>query len=64
MKKLIALIQKFWAWCVKAFTGKAFIIAFPFTVFVLAAFFTWSWVFFVCAIIWLFPLILGIHEDE
>jgi len=75
MKKLVDIIKKIWAWLtrvtsgkwevlIKLFTSKSFVLGFPFCVFLLGSFIAWSWMLFICAIIWLFPLILGIHEEE
>jgi uncharacterized membrane protein YpjA len=62
MKKLISFIQKIWAWCVKTFTSKHFAMAFPFAAFLVIAFFSQSFISLLCAVIWLFPIILGINE--
>jgi hypothetical protein len=64
MTKLIESLRKLWAWLVKNFTSKPFVLAFPFAVFVLGTLFAQSFLLLIAAIIWLFPLILGIHEEE
>jgi hypothetical protein len=64
MTKLIAVLRKIWAWMVKTFTGHAFVLAFPFSVFVVGAIFAQSFLLFMATVVWIFPLILGIHEEE
>jgi len=64
MKKIIDWLRKAWAWLVKHTTNKKFILAFPFAVFAVGAVFLQSVVMFLSMLLWLIPLILGIHEEE
>jgi predicted RND superfamily exporter protein len=49
---------------VRQFTNKSFVLGFPFVVFLVGAIFATSFLLFIAALIWLFPLILGIDEKE
>lgn len=59
MSKIKAIID----WCVKMFTSKDFVLAMPFAAFLLTIAIPTRFLGILCLVIWLFPLILGIHEE-
>ena len=63
MNKLINALKIGWDWCVKTFTGHSFVIAMPFAFFILQVAIPTRFLAVIAIFVWLFPLILGIHED-
>lgn len=53
-----------WAVIVKLFTGRSFVVSFPLAVFLVMALFTQSFILWIATMIWLFPTILGIREED